>query len=221
MAVPDKTAAILDEIRKEVGVGGSGVVVGTVPALASNRTSSTPFSTSSFTSASSNITNNNIINKPKFHILHLSRSVGKKQAVEAASQIAKGEIYAFMDSDCDMAIDAVEKGAQVFISDKQLGALTSHGRVRGAHTGNVLQKMQDVYIDGSCRAIKAMETTFSSVTCCSGSLSFYRRAAIQHFIHDWAHDRFLGMDFKFCTDRRMTAYVLGTKPTLVPDKDED
>ena len=29
------------------------------------------------------------------------------------------------------------------------------------------------------------------------------------------------MDFKFCTDRRMTAYVLGTKPTLVPDKDED
>ena len=174
MAGPDKTAAILDEIRKEVGVGGSGVVVGTVPALASNRTSSTPFSTSSFTnassftSASSNITNNNIINKPKFHILHLSRSVGKKQAVEAASQIAKGEIYAFMDSDCDMAIDAVEKGAQVFISDKQLGALTSHGRVRGAHTGNVLQKMQDVYIDGSCRAIKAMETTFSSVTCCSG-----------------------------------------------------
>ena len=231
----DKTAAILDEIRKEVGaggsgggggivVGGSGVVVGTAPALASNRTSSTPFSTSftnasSFTSASSTITNNNIINKPKFHILHLSRSVGKKQAVEAASQIAKGEIYAFMDSDCDMAIDAVEKAAQVFISDKQLGALTSHGRVRGAHTGNVLQKMQDVYIDGSCRAIKAMETTFSSVTCCSGSLSFYRRAAIQHFIHDWAHDRFLGMDFKFCTDRRMTAYVLGTKPTLVRDKD--
>src|SRR6476620_12679721 len=71
----DKTAAILDEIRKEVGVGGSGVVVGTAPALASNRTSSTPFSTSSFTnassftSASSTITNNNIINKPKFHIL--------------------------------------------------------------------------------------------------------------------------------------------------------
>jgi hyaluronan synthase len=29
------------------------------------------------------------------------------------------------------------------------------------------------------------------------------------------------MDFKFCTDRRMTAYVLGTKPTLVRDKDED
>ena len=45
----------------------------------------------------------------QLRILHLSRSVGKKKAIEFASQISKGEIYAFMDSDCDMAYDAVEK----------------------------------------------------------------------------------------------------------------
>jgi hyaluronan synthase len=150
----------------------------------------------------------------KLRIFHLSKSVGKKQAIEVASKIARGEVYAFMDSDCDMAHDAVEKAAKIFVADNQLGALTSHGRVRGAHSGNLLQKMQDVYVDGSCRAVKGAETSFSSVTCCSGSLSFYRRAAVQHFIHDWAHDKFLGMEFKFCTDRRMTAYVLGTKPPL-------
>src|ERR687894_210061 len=149
----------------------------------------------------------------KLRIFHLSRSVGKKQAIEVASKIARGKVYAFMDSDCDMAHDAVEKAARIFVADDQLGALTSHGRVRGAHSGNLLQKMQDVYVDGSCRAFKGAETTFSSVTCCSGSLSFYKRAAIQDFIHDWAHDKFLGMEFKFCTDRRMTAYVLGTKPS--------
>ena len=76
--------------------------------------------------------------------------------------------------------------------------------------GNIFQKFQDVYIDGSCRAIKGAESSFGSVTCCSGSLSFYRRIAIQDFIHEWAHDKFLGTEFKFCTDRRMTAYVLGT-----------
>jgi hyaluronan synthase len=150
----------------------------------------------------------------KLQIFHLSKSVGKKQAVEVASKIARGEVYAFMDSDCDMAHDAVEKAAKIFIADSQLGALTSHGRVRGAHTGNLLQKMQDVYVDSACRAVKGAEASFSSVTCCSGSLSFYRRAAIQHFIHEWAHDRFLGIEFKFCTDRRMTAYVLGTRPPL-------
>ena len=147
-------------------------------------------------------------------ILHLSKSVGKKKAVEAASEIARGEIYAFMDSDCDMAIDAVEKAAKIFHNDRKLGALTCHGRVRSALRGNTIEKFQQVYIDISCRSIKAAESSFKSVTCCSGSLSFYRRVAIQDFIHDWANDRFLGMDFKFCTDRRMTAHILGTRTTL-------
>jgi hyaluronan synthase len=147
-------------------------------------------------------------------ILHLSKSVGKKKAVEAASEIARGEIYAFMDSDCDMAIDAIEKAAKIFHSDRKLGALTCHGRVRSAQRGNTIEKFQQVYIDISCRSIKAAESSFKSVTCCSGSLSFYRRVAIQDFIHDWANDRFLGMDFKFCTDRRLTAHILGTRTTL-------
>ena len=146
-----------------------------------------------------------------FHILHLSKSVGKKKAVEAASEIARGEIYAFMDSDCDMASDAIEKAAKVFNNDRKLGALTCHGRVRDAQRGNTIEKFQQVYIDISCRSIKAAESSFRSVTCCSGSLSFYRRVAIQDFIHEWANDRFLGIDFKFCTDRRMTAHVLGTR----------
>lgn len=149
-----------------------------------------------------------------FRILHLSKSVGKKRAVEAASEIARGEIYAFMDSDCDMAFDAVEKAAKIFHNDRKLGALTCHGRVRDAQHGNTIEKFQQVYIDISCRSIKAAESSFKSVTCCSGSLSFYRRVAIQDFIHDWANDRFLGIDFKFCTDRRMTAHILGTRTTI-------
>lgn len=149
-----------------------------------------------------------------FRILHLSKSVGKKKAVEAASEIARGEIYAFMDSDCDMSFDAVEKAAKIFHNDRKLGALTCHGRVRDAQRGNTIEKFQQVYIDISCRSIKAAESSFKSVTCCSGSLSFYRRVAIQDFIHEWANDRFLGIDFKFCTDRRMTAHILGTRTTL-------
>jgi hyaluronan synthase len=140
--------------------------------------------------------------------------VGKKQAIEVASKFATGEIYAFMDSDCDMAHDAVEKAAKIFSGDMNLGALTAHVRVRNAHSGNLLEKMQDVYTDSSCRAVKGAETCFSSVVCCSGALSFYRRAAIQDFIHDWAHDEFLGFEFKFCTDRRLTAHVLATSPSL-------
>jgi len=154
--------------------------------------------------------------KANFNIIHLQKSVGKKKAIEVASKVAKGHIYAFMDSDCEMGIDSTEKAVKIFYSDPQLGGLTGHGRVKNNHAGgpfdHFLEKLQDVYADGSCRAQKGMESSFSSVTCCSGSLSFYRREAIQDFIHEWAHDRFLGMEFKFCTDRRMTAHVLTTKP---------
>jgi hyaluronan synthase len=156
----------------------------------------------------------------KLSIIYLSKSVGKKQAIEVASQIAKGEIYAFMDSDCDMDGDAVEIAVKIFLSDRLVGAVTAQGRVRGAYGDNILLKMQQVYIDGSYRVIKGSESSFNSLTCCSGSLSFYKREAIQDFIHDWAHDRFLGVDFKFCTDRRMTAHVLGTKPKLDNKQDD-
>jgi hyaluronan synthase len=61
-----------------------------------------------------------------------------------------------------------------------------------------------------------METSFSSVTCCAGALSFFRRQAVMPYIHTWAHDKFLGIkDFKFATDRRLTAYILGTKPSCI------
>ncbi len=160
-----------------------------------------------------------------FNIVHLENSVGKKRAVEVASKIANGHIYAFMDSDCDMALDATEKAVQVFHCDPQVGALTGHGRVKNRHEGgffdHFLEKLQDVYADGACRAQKGMESSFSSVTCCAGSLSFYRREAIQEFIHEWANDKFLGMNFKFATDRRMTAHVLSNKPPYYASRKND
>ena len=150
---------------------------------------------------------------PDLHILHLSKSIGKKGAIEMATEIAKGEIYFFMDSDCNMAKDAVENAVKIFLSDRTIGAVTAHGRVRGAENGSTLKKLQDVWYDGQYRIIKGMESSFSSLTCSSGALTGFRRAGhVQPYMHAWAHDRFLGDEFKFATDRRLTAYVLGAKP---------
>ncbi|HJT50197.1 MAG TPA: glycosyltransferase [Nitrososphaeraceae archaeon] len=153
---------------------------------------------------------------PNIKIVHLSKSVGKKQATEAGCQIAKGDIFLFMDSDCDIYSDAVEKAVKIFKSDRRIGAVTGHARIRNAEKGNLLEKIQDVWFDGQFRILKGAETSFSSLTCCSGALSIFRREAVAPHIHAWAHDRFLGMEnFKFCTDRRLTAYVLGAKPSDV------
>ena len=158
---------------------------------------------------------------PNLHIIHLSKSIGKKQAIEMATEIAKGEIYVFMDSDCNMANDAVENAVKIFLSDRTIGAVTAHGRVRGGENGSTLEKLQDVWYDGQYRIIKGMESSFSSLTCCSGAFTAFRRAAVQPYMHAWAHDRFLGDEFKFATDRRLTAYVLGAKPPSDKKSDND
>ena len=144
-------------------------------------------------------------------VLHLPNNLGKKHAIEKATEIANGEFYVFMDSDCNMANDAVENISKIFLSDKEIGAITGHGKVRNADNGNLLEKIQDVWFDGQYRIIKGMESSFSSLTCCSGSLSAFRREAIQGHIHEWANDKFLGMEFKFATDRRLTAFILGER----------
>lgn len=147
---------------------------------------------------------------PNFlRVLHLPKNLGKKYAIEKGTKVANGEFYVFMDSDCNMANDAIENIVKIFLSDKEIGAITGHGKVRNADKGNLLEKIQDVWFDGQYRIIKGMESSFSSLTCCSGSLSAFRREAIQDHIHDWVHDQFLGMEFKFATDRRLTAFILG------------
>ncbi|HEX7032546.1 MAG TPA: glycosyltransferase [Nitrososphaera sp.] len=152
---------------------------------------------------------------PNLHIIHLSKNVGKKKAIEAGASIANGEIYVFIDSDCEMAPDSVEKFVRIFNSDHTIGAITAHGRVRNVSEGNILEKIEDVWYDGQFRIIKGMESSFSSVTCCSGALSAYRRIAVQPHISSWAHEKFLGKEFKFATDRRLTAYVLAGKPPAI------
>ena len=151
-------------------------------------------------------------------VIHMSKSAGKKKAVKAATDIAKGEIFVLTDSDITIAPDAVEKTVEIFQSDRAVGAVTAHGRVRGAATGNALEKIQDVWYDGQYRIIKGIEGSFSSLTCCSGAYTAFKREAVLPYMDRWANDRFAGVDFKFCTDRLMTAFVLGSGPRAPESK---
>jgi len=144
-------------------------------------------------------------------VIHNPVNEGKKRAVEIGCDVAKGEILVFMDSDCNMAPDAVEKTAKIFMSDDEIGAVTAHGRVTNVENANTLEKIQDTWYDGQFRLVKGAESSFSTLSCCSGAYSAYRSEAIRPFLHAWVTDKFLGKPFKFATDRRMTAFVLGAK----------
>lgn len=148
------------------------------------------------------------------HVMHLNNNLGKKKAVERGIDTAAGEILIPIDSDTVVAKDAIEKAVKILLSDKGIGAITAHIKegVEGTTgKGNTIQKIKDVWLDNSCRILKGLESSFSSLTCCCGPFTAYRREAIRPFIHAWANDRFLGKEFKFATDRRLTAFVLGAR----------
>ena len=144
-----------------------------------------------------------------FKVIHLSKNLGKKKAVEKAVDVAKGSIIVSMDSDTIMHPEAITRTVKIFATNPKLGAVVGHGRVFGGESGNLIQKMQDVWFDGQFRLIKGAESAYGAVTCCSGSYSAFRIEAIKPHVHAWAFDKFFGREFVFATDRLLTGFILG------------
>ena len=148
---------------------------------------------------------------PEVRVIHLAKNVGKKKAVEAAIPHTTGSIFAFADSDSVLGRHAIERLIRAFNAHPNAGAVSAHGRALNAQT-NLLTKIQDTWYEGQFRLSKGLESVYGAVTCASGCLSAFRREAIGPYIHDWAHDTFLGEEFRFATDRQMTGYVLRGEP---------
>lgn len=148
-------------------------------------------------------------NRHNIKVIHLPKNLGKKKAVEKAVSVANGSIIVSMDSDTIMHPEAITRTVKIFATDPKLGAVVGHGRVFEGESGNLIQKMQDVWFDGQFRLIKGAESSYGAVTCCSGSYSAFRAEAIKPFVHAWAFDKFFGKEFVFATDRLLTAFVLG------------
>lgn len=147
---------------------------------------------------------------PRVIVLHLKKNVGKKKAIAEALLHARGEIYVFTDSDSVIAPDAIERIVEIFAFDKQVGAVSGHGRALNSGE-NLLTRIQDSWYETQFSIEKAFESSYHSVTCVSGPLAVFRKAAIYNYIPAWVNDSFLGKEFRFATDRQLTGYVLGSR----------
>jgi cellulose synthase/poly-beta-1,6-N-acetylglucosamine synthase-like glycosyltransferase len=141
-------------------------------------------------------------------LIELKKNSGKKQALATGLLHARGSVVAFADSDTVWARDAVERAMPIFITDPDVGAVSGHCRALNS-SANLLTKIQDSWYEGQFSVRKAFESVFGAVTCVSGPLAFFRTAAIYNYMPAWGADTFLGQEFRFATDRTLTAYVLG------------
>jgi cellulose synthase/poly-beta-1,6-N-acetylglucosamine synthase-like glycosyltransferase len=141
-------------------------------------------------------------------VLELPANRGKKGALAAGLLHARGSIVAFADSDTVWAPDAVEMAVPVFLANQDIGAISGHCRALNGDK-NLLTKIQDTWYEGQYSVRKAFESVFGAVTCVSGPVAFFRLEAIYNFMPAWESDKFLGQEFRFATDRTLTAFVLG------------
>lgn len=143
-----------------------------------------------------------------FRLIELPENRGKKGALAVGVLNSKGTIIAFADSDTIWDRDALVRVVPVFETDPDVGAVSGHCRALNRDL-NFLTKMQDTWYEGQFSVRKAFESVFGGVTCVSGPLAIFRRSAIYNFMPAWQADTFLRQEFRFATDRTLTAYVLG------------
>jgi len=161
----------------------------------------------------------------RVQVISFVENQGKRAAMAAGIRATDAEIVAFVDSDSVLEPDALRAIVQP-LADPKIGAVCGHADVLNNDHG-WMTKMQAVRYFVAFKVVKAAESVFGAVTCCSGCFSAYRRAAITSRLDWWEHQTFLGMAATFGDDRSLTNCVLrdwrvvyqsnAVSHTIVPD----
>ncbi|MFA5925550.1 MAG: glycosyltransferase [Parcubacteria group bacterium] len=152
---------------------------------------------------------------------------GKKHAMAEGFRLAKGEIVVQLDSDSFIGARTFRNIIEPF-QNPEVGAVSAHTDPKNA-SQNFITKIQAAYYFMSFRILKAAESSFLVVFCCSGCASAYRKSVVMPIIQDWLSETFLGLPVTWGDDRALTSRVLkqGYKTiysnkvkaeTIVPDK---
>jgi hyaluronan synthase len=142
----------------------------------------------------------------RVRVIDFPENRGKRAAMAAGIRASVAEVIVFVDSDSVVEPGALRKLVQP-LADPRVGAVCGHANVLNLRE-SWLTRMQAVRYFVAFRVVKAAESVFNAVTCCSGCFSAYRREAILPRMQWWESQRFLGVESTFGDDRSLTNCVL-------------
>ncbi len=131
---------------------------------------------------------------------------GKRHGMAEGFKRAKGEIVVQLDSDSYIEPKTFRNLIEPF-QNPEIGAVCAHADPENADE-NLLTKMQAAYYFMSFRILKAAESTFMTVFCCSGCSSAYRKSVVLPILDKWLNEIFLGLPVTWGDDRALTNWVL-------------
>lgn len=142
----------------------------------------------------------------RVRVIDFPENRGKRAAMAAGIRASEAEVIVFVDSDSVVEPEALRRLVQP-LADLRVGAVCGHADVLNVRE-TWLTRMQAVRYFVAFRVVKAAESVFNAVTCCSGCFSAYRREAILPRMEWWESQRFLGVESTFGDDRSLTNCVL-------------
>ena len=141
---------------------------------------------------------------PALKVIH-KKNEGKRKAVASGFNVCRGKYVILIDSDSVIDENTIKELMRAFRSNPEIGAVVGQAKVWNANK-NLLTKSQDAWYDYAFNIYKICESTFGSVTCCSGCLAGYRKEAIAGFIPYWAESK-----IQYSDDRALTSFAIGSK----------
>lgn len=143
---------------------------------------------------------------PQLIVIHWQKNKGKREGMAEGFRRAKGEVVIQIDSDSYIVPSTIREMITPF-SDPSIAAVCGHADVANANE-NWITKMQQAYYYASFRIMKASESVFYTVFCCSGCSSAYRKDAVLPILDEWLNERFLGTKVTYGDDRSLTTWML-------------
>jgi len=131
---------------------------------------------------------------------------GKRWAMAAGFQVSKAEIIIQLDSDSEVDPLTFRELIAPF-RNPRVGAVCANGVPKNADQ-NIITRMQTAYYFMSFQILKAAESTFDTVFCCSGCCSAYRKSSVMPILYEWLSESFLGLPVTWGDDRALTSWLL-------------
>ncbi len=139
-------------------------------------------------------------------IIDFKKNKGKREGMYQGFKQSNGEIVIQVDSDSQPAPNALKEIIIPFL-DKRVGATVGHTDPLNKDE-NLMTKMQTAYYFMSFRTLKATESIFDMVFCCSGCFSAYRREYVMPVLNKWLDEKFMGKSIIFGDDRALTNWII-------------
>ncbi len=159
--------------------------------------------------------------------IRFAENHGKRAALAAGFEQARGEVVVTVDSDSLIEVDTLLAIAGPF-RDPRVGAVAGKVSVLNRFD-SLLPRMIHVRYVLSFDFLRSAQSTYGAVYCCPGALSAYRLSLVRQVLPEWLRQQFLGAACTAGEDRALTNDILAlgyqavyqrsaVVHTLVPDR---